>query len=68
MDEAEQVPTLGELESLMDDEVTKVIMGMASMSCESDPMPTNLLKEILQQVIKPITKTINILTRIRYFC
>ena len=32
---------------------------MASKSCESDPVPTNLLKEILPQVIKPMTKIIN---------
>ena len=46
-------------EPLMEDEVAKVIIGMASKSCESDPVPTNLLKEILPQVIKPITKIIN---------
>ena len=43
----------------MEDEVTKVIMSMASKLCKSDPVPTNLLKEILPQVIKPITKIIN---------
>ena len=59
MDEAEHAPNLGEFEPLMEDEVTKVIMSMASKSCESDPGPTNLLKEILPQVIKPITKIIN---------
>ena len=59
VDEAQQVPTLGEFEPLMEDEVAKVIMGMASKSCESDPVPTNLLKEILPQVIKPITKIKN---------
>ena len=59
MDEAQQVSTLGKFEPLMEDEVAKVIIGMASKSCESDPVPTNLLKEILPQVIKPITKIIN---------
>ena len=59
VDEAEQVPTFGEFEPLMEDEVTKVIMSMGSKSCERDPVPTNLLKEILPQVIKPITKIIN---------
>ena len=43
----------------MEDEVAKIIMGMASKSCESHPMPTTLLKEILPQVMKPITKIIN---------
>ena len=32
---------------------------MAPKSCEIDPVLTNLLKEILPQVIKPITKIIN---------
>ena len=59
VDEAQHIPTLGKLEPLMEDEVTKIIMGMASKSCESDPVPTTLLKEILPQVIKPITKIIN---------
>ena len=45
--------------TLMEDKVTKVIMSMASKSCEINPVPTNLLKEILPQVIKPITKIIN---------
>ena len=34
-------------------------MSMASKLCEIDPVPTNLLKEILPQVIKPIAKIIN---------
>ena len=59
MDEAVQALTLGEFEPLMEDEVTKVIMSMASKLCEINPVPTNLLKEILPQVIKPITKIIN---------
>ena len=61
VDEAQQLPTLGKFEPHMEDKVAKVIMGMESKSCESDPVPTNLLKEILPQVIKPITKTINTL-------
>ena len=44
----------------MEDELAKIIMGMSSKSCESDPVPTTLLKEILPQVIKLITKIINI--------
>ena len=59
VDEAVQAPTLGEFKRHVEDEVTKVIMSMASKSCEIDPVPTNLLKEILPQVIKPITKIIN---------
>ena len=53
------IPTLGKFEPLTEDEVAKIIMGMASMSCESDLVPTILLKEILPQVIRPITEIIN---------
>ena len=59
MEEAVQALILGEFEPLMEDKVTKVIMSMGSKSCEIDPVPTNLLKEILPQEIKPITKIIN---------
>ena len=47
VEEAVQAPALGEFEPLMEDEVTKVIISMASKSCEINPVPTNLLKEIL---------------------
>ena len=53
------IPTLGKFEPLTEDEVAKIIMGMASKSCESDLVPTTLLKEILPKVIRPITEIIN---------
>ena len=59
VDEAQHIPILGKFEPLMEDEVTKIIMGMVSKSWESDPVPTTLLKEILPQVTKPVTKIIN---------
>ena len=59
MDEMVHAQTLGEFKPLSEDEVSKVIMSMASKSCEIDPVPTSLLKEILPQIIKPITKIIN---------
>ena len=43
----------------MEDEVAKIIMGMASKSCESGLVPTTLLKDILPQVIRPVTEIIN---------
>ena len=41
-------------------EVVNVIKGMASKSCEIDPIPTTLPKDILPSIIKPITNIINI--------
>ena len=46
--------------SLMESDVATIIRGMASKSCEVDPIPTTLLKDILSSVIKPITTVINI--------
>ena len=42
--------------TLMTDlEVVNMIKGMASKSCEMDPFPTTLLKDILPSIIKLIT-------------
>ena len=49
-------PTLGKFEPLMEDEVAKNIIGMASKSCESDLVPTTLLKETLPQFIRLINE------------
>ena len=53
------IPTLGTFEPLTEDEVAKIKMCMASKSCESDPVWTALLKEILLHIIIPITEIIN---------
>ena len=41
-------------------EIVSMINGMASNSCEIDPIPTTLLKNILPSIIKLITNIINI--------
>ena len=46
-----------------EDEVKKIINGMATTSCESDPVPTTLLKHILPVVILTITKIMNMSLR-----
>ena len=43
------------LEPASDDEVRKIIMKSASKSCDLDPIPTNILKALLDILIKPIT-------------
>ena len=53
------IPTLDKFEPLTEDEMAKIIMGMASKSCESDPVPPTLLKKILPQVIRLITEITN---------
>ena len=45
---------------MTESEVVKVIKCMASKSCEMDPIPTTLLRDILASIIKPIANIINI--------
>ena len=46
-------------EPLSASEVKKIIFGMKTKTCEMDPIPTKLLKEIHPSVIEPITNIVN---------
>ena len=46
-----------------DEEVRTIIMGMKTKSCEMDPIPTELLKKCIVEVLPTITKIINISLR-----
>ena len=48
------------LEPASEDEVRKIIMKSASKSCDLDPIPTNILKALLDILFKPITTIINL--------
>ena len=48
------------LEPASEDEVRKIDMKSASKSCDLDPIPTNILKALLDILIKPITTIINL--------
>ena len=48
------------LEPASEDEVRKIIMKSASKSCDLDPIPTNILKALLDILIKPIITIINL--------
>ena len=37
-----------------------IVMESASKSCDPDPIPTNILKALLDILIKPITTIINL--------
>ena len=52
-------PNISAFEPLSTCDVTKIIFGMKIKSCEIDPIPMKLLKEILPSVIEPITKIVN---------
>ena len=48
------------LEPASEDEVRKIIMKSAAKSCDLDSIPTNILKALLDILIKPITTIINL--------
>jgi exonuclease III len=50
---------LTQLEPSTQDEVRNIIMKSPSKSCELDPLPTNLLKQVLEYVLPLITAIIN---------
>ena len=52
-------PNFSMLEPISTINVTNIILGMKTKSCDIDPIPTNLLKDILPSVIKPITEIVN---------
>ena len=52
-------PNFSAFEPLSTSDVTKIIFGMKTKSCEIDPIPMKLLKQILLSVIEPITKIVN---------
>ena len=49
-----------QFEPMTEDEVSSIIHNMSSKSCELDAIPTTLLKQILPDVIKVISKIVNI--------
>ena len=44
---------------LSEDDVRKLIQSMPSKSCSSDPMPTSIVKELLDTLITPLTNLVN---------
>ena len=52
-------PNFSAFEPISTSDVTKIIFGMKTKSCEMGAIPMKLLKEILPSVIEPITKIVN---------
>ena len=59
---------LRQFREVSEDEVKKIINGMATKSCKSDPIPTSLLKQILPAVISTIKKNNECVTKGWNFC
>ena len=52
-------PELNRFTPMTQDEVSKVISGLKSKSCELDPLPTTILKVMLTKLLPLITKIFN---------
>ena len=57
---AYDTPVLRRFATLTKDQLYKVIMDMATKSCELDAITTKLLKQVLHSCIPAITKIINL--------
>ena len=51
---------ISKFERVTESEVVKCIRSMASKSCELDAIPTRTLKQVLNSVIEPITRIVNV--------
>ena len=45
---------------MTEDEVRKIVKGLATKNCELDPTPSRLLKESLHEILPALTKLINL--------
>ena len=54
------IPKIRSFSPMMESQVKKIIMEMQSKSCELDPIPTTLLKEVLHIVLPTIRKVANV--------
>ena len=53
-------PKLSKFEPLMEEEVRQIIKAMPSKCCDSDVIPTSLLKEALESLLPTLTKLVNL--------
>ena len=57
--ESEDIPALENFKELSEEEVKTIIKSMATKSCESDSLPTNILKEGIDIILPIVTKIVN---------
>ena len=53
-------PKLSKFEPLMEEEVRQIIKAMSSKCCDSDVIPTSLLKEALESLVPTLTKLVSL--------
>ena len=57
--EINNIPKLCQFQPMTDSEVKTIITAMKSKSCEIDPIPTHIFKQLLPSVISTVTKIVN---------
>ena len=62
------IPSIKRWAPLTCNEVKKIIMSMQSKSCETDCIPTTVLKQMLPSIIEDLTQLINVLLSSGVFC
>ena len=55
----DSIPILAEFTEVIQDEVQKIIMNLATKNCELGPFPTSILKEVLPALLPSITTIMN---------
>ena len=66
--EINSIPKLCQLTPMTESEVKTIIMAMKSKSCETDPIPTHIFKQLLPSVIPTVTKIVNLSLSEGEFC
>ena len=66
--EISSIPKLHQFTPMTESEVKTIIMAMKSKSCETDPIPTHIFKQLLPSVIPTVTKIVNLSLSEGEFC
>ena len=66
--ETNSIPKLCQFTPMTESEVKTIIMSMKTKSCEIDPIPTHIFKQLLPSVIPIVTKIVNLSLSKGEFC
>ena len=66
--EISNIPKLCQFTPMTQSEVKTIIMAMKSKSCETDPIPTHIFKQLLPSVIPIVTEIVNLSLSKGEFC
>ena len=66
--EISSIPKLCQFTPMTESEVKTIRMSMKKKSCEIDPIPTHIFKQLLPSVIPIVTKIVNLSLRKGEFC